>query len=345
MEDKKVVVIGERQNYLSNVISALRAEKLELPGVPSSREVEFGIELLPGTAPVSIAPYRMAPKELVELKAQIHELLDRGFIRPSVSLWRAPVLFIKKKDWTLRMYINYRQLNKLTIKNKFPLLRIDDLFDQFRGPSIFSKINLWYYKRFVEGFSLIAAPLTKLLRKWVPFEWTDKQQESFGKLKKVLTETPMLIQPEPRKDYDCMIEYHLGNENVVTSTLSRKVKLDLRAMLSRSSLLDDGSLLAELQVKPAWVEQIRSKQLVDETLGARFIQVKNGETLDFGINSEGVLCFRGRMCIPKDDDLRQCIMRKAHSSLYAMHPGGNKMYRNLCELYWWPRLKRRLWSS
>ena len=93
-------------------------------------------------APVSITPYRMAPKELVELKAQIQELLDRGFIRPSVSPWGAPVLFVKKKDGTMQMCIDYRQLNKLTIKNKYPLPRIDDLFDQLRRASIFSKIDL-----------------------------------------------------------------------------------------------------------------------------------------------------------------------------------------------------------
>ena len=98
--------------------------------------------MLPGTAPVSIAPYRMAPKELVELKAQIQELLDRGFIRPSVSPWGAPVLFVKKKDGTMRVCIDYRQLNKLTIKNKYPLPRIDDLFDQLRGASVFSKIDV-----------------------------------------------------------------------------------------------------------------------------------------------------------------------------------------------------------
>ncbi|KAK5770425.1 hypothetical protein PVK06_046575 [Gossypium arboreum] len=114
----------------------------ELPGLPPNREVEFGIDLLPGMAPVSIAPYRMAPKELVELKAQIQELLDRGFIRPSVSPWGAPVLFVKKKDGTMRMCIDYRQLNKLTIKNKYPLPRIGNLFDQLRGASVFSKIDL-----------------------------------------------------------------------------------------------------------------------------------------------------------------------------------------------------------
>ena len=110
--------------------------------MPSNREVEFGIDLLPGTALMSIAPYRMASKKLVELKAQIQELLDRGFIRPSVSPWGAPVLFIKKKDRSMRMCIDYRQLNKLTIKNKYPLPRINDLFDQLRRASVFSKIDL-----------------------------------------------------------------------------------------------------------------------------------------------------------------------------------------------------------
>lgn len=121
------------------------------------------------------------------------------------------------------------------------------------------------------------------------------------------------------KDYDCKIEYHPGKANVVAEALSRRVKSELRPMLARLSLLDDSSLLAELQVKPIWVEQIRSKQLIDETLGARFRQVESEETSDFGINSEGVLCFRERMCIPKDDDLRQSILREAHSGLYAMH--------------------------
>ncbi|KAA3484387.1 DNA/RNA polymerases superfamily protein [Gossypium australe] len=565
-EDDEVLVIGERREYLSNVVSALKAERMvrkgctafltfvsaldekevtvnevrtvkefvdvfpeELPGLPPDREVEFEIELLPGTAPVSIALYKMAPKELVELKAQIQELLDHGFIRASVSPWGALVLFVKKKDGSMRMCIDYRQLNKMTIKNKYSLPRIDNLFDQLKGASVFSKIDLrsgyqlkvreadihkmafrtryghyeflvmlfgltnapaafmdmmnrvfqpyldrfvivfmttfwciprlkrntmrifdkcefwlsevtflghvvsaggirvdprkieavldWkppkfvaeirsflglagYYRWFVEGFFLIAAPLTKLLRKGVPFVWTGKQQESFEKLKRILTEAPVLIQPEARKefvvyciasrmglgfgsggvrsedletlpawgkvsylhrpqefeissnsegvqfkavkDYDCSIEYHPGKANMVADALSRKVITDLRGMFAQLSLFEDGSLLVELQVKLMWVNQIKKKQLSDDVLSARLLQVQNGGVEDYNLNGDGVLCFRKKLCMPKDVELRQLILQEAHSSPYAMHPGGNKMYRDLREQFWWPGLKREV---
>ena len=177
--DSEVIFFGERPNHLSNVISATVARKMvrkgceayfayvidtlkarpsvsgiptvsdfpdlfpeELPGLPPKREIEFAIDVVPGATPASITPYRMAPLELKELKLQLQELLEKGFIRPSVSPWGAPVLFVKKKDGTLRLCVDYRQLNKLTVKNKYPLPRIDDLFDQLKGASIFSKIDL-----------------------------------------------------------------------------------------------------------------------------------------------------------------------------------------------------------
>ena len=96
----------------------------DLPGVPPERETDFSIDILPDTRPISIPPYKMAPAELKELKEQLKDLLDKGFIRPSVSPWGAPVLFVRKKDGSLRMYIDYRQLNKVIIKNKYPLPRI-----------------------------------------------------------------------------------------------------------------------------------------------------------------------------------------------------------------------------
>jgi hypothetical protein len=114
----------------------------DLPGLPPDREVEFSIDLVPGTAPISKAPYRMAPAELKELKGQLEELLDKGFIHPSASPWGAPVLFVKKEDGSMRLCIDYRELNRVTIKNKYPLPRIDDLFDQLQGAQVFSKIDL-----------------------------------------------------------------------------------------------------------------------------------------------------------------------------------------------------------
>ncbi|KAL4038037.1 hypothetical protein IC575_001640 [Cucumis melo] len=170
---------GEGSRLLPQVISAMRASKLlsqgtwsilaslvdtrevdiplssepvvrdyldvfpeELPGLPPHREIEFVIKLEPGTVPISRAPYRMAPVELKELKVQLQELLDKGFIRPSVSPWGAPVLFVKKKDGSMRLCIDYRELNKVTVKNRYPLPRIDDLFDQLQGATVFSKIDL-----------------------------------------------------------------------------------------------------------------------------------------------------------------------------------------------------------
>ncbi|EOY26510.1 DNA/RNA polymerases superfamily protein [Theobroma cacao] len=284
----------------------------DLPRLPPDRELEFPIDLLSGTAPISIPPYRMAPAELKELKVQLQDLVDKGFIRPSISPWGAPVLFVKKKDGTLRLCIDYRQLNRVTIKNKYPLPWIDDLFDQLRGAMVFSKIDLrsgyyqlrikeqdvpktafrtryghyeflvmlfgltnapavfmdlmnrvfhpyldkfvivfiddillkevvflghvvsgagiyvdpkkieailqWeqprtvteirsflglvgYYRRFVQRFSLIAAPLTRLTRKGVKFEWDDVCENRFQELKNRLTSAPILTLSVSEKEF------------------------------------------------------------------------------------------------------------------------------------------------
>ncbi|KAJ9558183.1 hypothetical protein OSB04_012797 [Centaurea solstitialis] len=114
----------------------------DLVSLPPYREIEFRIDLVPGETPIAKAPHRLAPSELKEMLAQLQELLDKGFIRPSTSPWGAPVLFMKKKDGTMRMCIDYRELKKVTVKNKYPLPRIDDLFDQLQGAKFFSKIDL-----------------------------------------------------------------------------------------------------------------------------------------------------------------------------------------------------------
>nr|KYP56341.1 Retrovirus-related Pol polyprotein from transposon 17.6 [Cajanus cajan] len=154
------------------------------------------------------------------MKGQLEDLLEKKLVRPSVSPWGAPVLLVKKKDGGSRLCVDYRQLNKLTIKNKYPLSRIDDLMDQLRGALVFSKIDLrsgyhqirvkegdipktafrtsfvglaGYYRRFIEGFSKIVAPLTQLTRKEQPFIWTDACERSFEELKWRLTTSPVLV--------------------------------------------------------------------------------------------------------------------------------------------------------
>nr|GFB12833.1 putative reverse transcriptase domain-containing protein [Tanacetum cinerariifolium] len=155
-------VYSEGMSSLSSVITSKKAEdkseekRLEdvpivrefpkvfsedMPGMPPARQVEFQIDLVLGAASVARAPYRLAPAEMQELSTQLQELFDRGFIRPSFSPYGASVLFVKKKDGSFRMCINYHELNKLIVKNRYPLLRIDDLFDQLQGSRVYSKID------------------------------------------------------------------------------------------------------------------------------------------------------------------------------------------------------------
>ncbi|KAI3680701.1 hypothetical protein L6452_35475 [Arctium lappa] len=176
---EEIVVFGDRRNRNSCLISMIKAKKCLIKGcvgflayvldakkekkglesvpvvsefpevfpedlttLPPDRQVEFRIDLVPGAVPIARAPYRLAPAEMKEMMTQLQELLDKGFIRPSTSPWGAPILFVKKKDGSMRMCIDYRELNKLTVKNKYPLPRIDDLFDQLQGASYFSKIDM-----------------------------------------------------------------------------------------------------------------------------------------------------------------------------------------------------------
>ncbi|KAE8663418.1 hypothetical protein F3Y22_tig00112980pilonHSYRG00017 [Hibiscus syriacus] len=203
-----------------------------------------------------------------------------------------------------------------------------------------------YYRRFVEGFSIIASPLTKLLRKNVPFDCGEAQQESFEKLKAVLTQAPVLIQPESGKDFTvysdashsglglcsnagkaskglcCVIDYYPGKANIVADALSRKAVTELRSLMARMNLYDDDTLLAELQVKPTLVDEIKAKQPLDSSLLSIFEQVEQGTSSDYAL------------------ELRQTILTESHSSPYAMHPGGDKMYRNFRERYHWVGMKK-----
>nr|GEV00196.1 putative reverse transcriptase domain-containing protein [Tanacetum cinerariifolium] len=136
------VVTGKQLKDVPVVWDFLKVFPEDLQGLPSAQPVEFQIELIPGAAPVARAPYQLAPSEMKELSEQLQELSEKGFIRPSSSPWGAPVLFVKKKDGSFRMCIDYSELNKLTVKNRYPLPRINDLFDQLQGSTVYSRIDL-----------------------------------------------------------------------------------------------------------------------------------------------------------------------------------------------------------
>jgi hypothetical protein len=143
----------------------------EFPGMPSDREIEFVIELVPVTTPIFKRPYRMAANQLAELKKKLQELLDKGYIRPSASPWGAPVIFVPKKDGTQRMCVDYRSLNVVTTKNQYPLPRIDDLFDQLKGACVFSKINLrsGYHQLKIRATDI---PKTAFITRYGLYEYT-----------------------------------------------------------------------------------------------------------------------------------------------------------------------------
>ncbi|GAU45188.1 hypothetical protein TSUD_178810 [Trifolium subterraneum] len=567
----------------------------DISDLPPEREVEFGIDLVPGTSPISMAPYRMSASELNELKKQLEELLEKKFIRPSVSPWGAPVLLVKKKEGSMRLCIDYRQLNKVTIKNKYPLPRINDLMDQLVGACVFSKIDLrfgyhqirvktedipktafrtryshyeytvmpfgvtnapgvfmeymnrifhsfldkfvvvfiddilvysksveehkehlrivlqvlkekklyaklskcefwleevsflghvissggiavdpakvdavmkWgtpesvleirsflglagYYRRFIEGFSKMALPLTLLTRKDQAFVWDEKCEKSFQELKEKLTTAPVLILPDAKesfvvycdasklglggvlmqkgkvvayasrqlkvhernypthdlelaavvftlkvwrhylygsrfevfsdhkslkylfdqkelnmrqrrwleflKDYDFELSYHPGKANVVADALSRK-SLHMSSLMAKElELIEefrDLSLVCEvtsnsvklgmLKLTNPFLEKIRECQKEDEKLMKRVALVIEGQENDFKMDENGVVRFRGRVCVPDVPELKKMIFDEGHKSGLSIHPGLVKMYQDLKKLFWWPRMHKEI---
>ncbi|GKE52943.1 retrovirus-related pol polyprotein from transposon 17.6, partial [Tanacetum coccineum] len=230
----------------------------DLSGLPPTRQVEFQIDLIPGSAPVARAPYRLAPSEMKELSKQLKELFDKGFIRPSSLPWGAPVLFVKKKDGSFRMCIDYREMNKLTVKNRYPLPRIDDLFDQPQGSSVYSKIDsrsgfTGYYRRFIEGFSKTVKSMTKLTQKGVKFNWGDKQEVVFQLLMQKLCSAPILALPEGSEDFVVYCDAsHKGlgvvlmQREKVISYASRQLKIHEKNYITHD--LELGSVVFSLKL-------------------------------------------------------------------------------------------------
>ncbi|GKB06670.1 putative reverse transcriptase domain-containing protein [Tanacetum coccineum] len=301
----------------------------DLPGLPPTRQVEFQIDLVPGDAPVARAPYRLAPSEMEELSTQLQELSDKGFIRPSSSPWGAPVLFFKKKDGSFRMCIDYRKLNKLTVKNRYPLPRIDDLFDQLQGsngsvhgldepdqkkkmiyilinfggthegrigtPSSqgvdfwLSKVLLVLLPMIIKGFSKIASLTDKGL--------TQKSVKLIG-VKKEETTFPTLKQSV----YAHFWHLPEGKGN------SRHDDLELGDMVFATQDVETLPLRYEVEARKE--ETYRIEDLHG--------MIKNLEP-----HADGMLCLKNRSWIPLFGDLRALIMHESHKSKTTKETSGS----------------------
>ncbi|GKB72747.1 putative reverse transcriptase domain-containing protein, partial [Tanacetum coccineum] len=379
----------------------------DLSGLPPIWEIEFRIELIPGATPVAKSPYRLAPSELEELSGQLKELQDKGFIRPSSSPWGAPILFVKKKDGSFRMCIDYREFNKLTVKNRYPLPRIDDLFDQLQGSQFFSKINLrpyldkfvivfiddiliysktqeehvehlrlvlellkkeklyakfskcefwlkevpflrhvingngihvdpskikavkdWkspriptevrsflglvgYYHRFIENFSKIAKSLTILTQKSKTFNWGEEQEYAFQTSKDKLCNVPVLALPDGSGDFVVYCDASgIGLVRLKLLRIGNPLEFRLRILIAQKETMD---------------ESARLQKGLDE-----MIELRN----------DGALYYLDRIWVPLKGDVRPLIMDEAYRSKYSIHPGADKMYYDLRDMYWWPGIKK-----
>ncbi|GJX62972.1 putative reverse transcriptase domain-containing protein [Tanacetum coccineum] len=425
----------------------------DLSGLPLVREMEFRIDLIPDASPVVKSPYRLAPSEMLELSNQLKELQEKGFIRPSHSPWGAPVLFVKKKDGAMRMCIDYRELNKLTIKNRYPLPRIDDLFDQLQGACCFSKIDLrsgyhqlrvreedipktafrtryGHFEFTVMPFGLTNAPAIfmdlmnrvckpyldkfvivfiddiliyskseeehevhlktildllkkeKLYAKFSKCEfWLKEVQflghvvnrdgihvdpskvesvknwktpessteirsflgladEAFLILKEKLCNAPVLALPDGPDDF---VVYCDASKQGFGCVLMHWMRADARGKCyiytdhqvlqyifeSEGLNMPKGSGIELLKRKP-------SKRSHSPTAWQRWIRnIKHLTKRD-----DGEIYFFDRIWIPSVGDVRKLIMDEAHTSRYSVHPGADKMYYDLRDLYWWPGMKR-----
>nr|GEV25199.1 hypothetical protein [Tanacetum cinerariifolium] len=274
----------------------------DLSSLPPARPVEFQIDLIQGAAPVARAPYRLAPSEMKELSEQLQELSDKGFIRPSSSPWGAPVLFVKKKDGSFRMCIDYRELNKLTVKNRYPLSRINDFFDQLQGSSVYLKIYLRSDKFVIVFIDDILI-------------YSKGEKEHKEHLKAILE----LLKNEKLYAKFSKCEFWIPKVRALVMTIG----LDLPK-----------------QILEAQIEALKPDNLQNEDVGGMIRKDIPTEKLE--PRADGTLCLNGRSWLPCYEDLRSVIMHESHKSKYSVHPGFEKMYQDMKKLYWWPNMKANI---
>ncbi|GKA39358.1 putative reverse transcriptase domain-containing protein [Tanacetum coccineum] len=283
---------------------------------------------------------KLAPSKLQELSTQLQELSDKGFIRLSSSPWGAPVLFAKKKDGSFRMCIDYRELNKLTVKNRYPLPRIDDLFDQLQGSSVYSNINLrsgYHQIRVHDG------DIPKTI---------EKAEAAFQMLKQKLCSAPILALPEGSENFVVYCDAsHKGlgavlmQKEKVIAYASRQLKihdknysthdLELRAVVFalkmwRHYLYGKANVVADALSRKEQIKPLRVVAGKEENYGTKDL---GGMIKKLEPRANGTLCLKYRSWIPCFGDLRTLIMHELHKSKYSIHPRSDKMYQDLKKLY------------
>nr|GEV30271.1 putative reverse transcriptase domain-containing protein [Tanacetum cinerariifolium] len=351
----------------------------DLSGIPPIRQVEFQIDLVPGAAPVARAPYRLAPSEMKELSDQLKELVDKGFIRPSSSPWGAPVLFVKKKDGSFWMCIDYQELNKLT--NRYPLPRINDLFDQLQGSSVYSKIDMrsGYHQLRVREEDI---PKTAFRTRYGHYEF---HVMSFG-----LTNAPAVFMDLMNRVYKPYLDKFVivfiddiriysknkqEHEEHLKLILELLKKEQLYAKFSKCEFwIPKVQFLGhvidsqDIYVDPAKIESIKDcaspktateiRQFLGLVGKEDFVVYYNASIKGLGAvlmqrekdpekprkeklepRMDGTLCLNNRSWFPCYGELRTLVMYESHKSKYSVHPGSDKIYQDIKLLYWWPNME------
>nr|GEY86069.1 putative reverse transcriptase domain-containing protein [Tanacetum cinerariifolium] len=321
----------------------------DLPGLPPARQVEFQINLVPGAAPVARAPFRLAPAEMQELSTQLQELFDKGFIRPSSSPWGAPVLFVKKKDDSFWMCIDYRELNKLTIKAikdwESPKTRIE--IRQFLGLGAvlmqkekviaYASRQLTIYVKNYTTHDLELGAVVFTLKMWRHYMYGTKCVvfTDHKCLQHILDQKELNMRQqrwlELLSDYDCKIRYHPGKANVVANALSRKERS--KPLRVRALVMTIGLNLPK-QILNAQSEARNEENFINEDLHGMINKLEP--------RADGTLCLNNQSWILCIGDLRALIMHESHKSKYSIHPRLDKMYQDLKRLYWWPNMKAEI---
>nr|GEW25402.1 putative reverse transcriptase domain-containing protein [Tanacetum cinerariifolium] len=340
-DDKIIIFHGDESSngYESrlNIISCTKTQRYLLKGCPiflahvtkkgaEDKSKEMRLEDVPIVQdfPEVFPEDLPAPSEMKELSDQLKELADKGFIRPSSSPWGAPVLLVKKKDGSFQMCIDYRELNKLTVKNRYPLPRIDDLFDQLQGSSVYSKINLRL------GYHQLRVREEDIPKTTSELD-TDIMNFKLYRLK--LCSAPILALPKGSEDF---VVYYDASIKGLGMVLMQREKLEGTNI----------GLDLPRQILKAQTEAMKPKNLKSKDVGGMLI--KNSKDPEkprkekLEPRADRTLCLNNSSWLSCYGAIRTLIMHESHKSKYFVHPGSDKMYQDMKLLYWWPNMKANI---